>query len=317
MFGWLGGIGMAFLGYSIFFQSSDGSNGILQAEGYGQYGIAAACLMFVGMLASSLGTHKTIPYLHMPPEKDIMSPRQVVREVLDVMKNNNFMALFLASIFFGTASGFTAALSLYFSTFFWGLVPAQLATITMLQAVAAVCAVPVARGLSERFDKRRAALGAFIFILLWGPSLLIARLFEVLPENGDPMLFPMILAHNFTNLIFVIVFGIMFGSMMADVVEDTAVDTERRSEGIIFAARGFAGKMVTGLGIMLAGAVLSLINLPRNAKPEEVEPEVLVDLVLFAAPLEAVLYLSAFAMMRRYRISREKHGRNVAATAQI
>jgi hypothetical protein len=34
-----------------------------------------------------------------------------MREVLDVMKNNNFMALFLASICFGTASGFTAALS--------------------------------------------------------------------------------------------------------------------------------------------------------------------------------------------------------------
>ena len=317
MFGWLGGIGMAFLGYTFFFQAEDGSNGILQAQGYGQYGIAAACLMFVGMLASSLGTHKTIPYLHTPPEKDILSPRRVVREVMDVMKNNNFMALFLASIFFGTASGFTAALSIYFSTFFWELVPAQLAIITMLQAVAAICAVPVARRLSGKFDKRRAALGTFIFILLWGPSLLIARLLEVLPENGDPMLFPMILAHNFTNLIFVIVFGIMFGSMMADVVEDTAVDTARRSEGIIFAARGFAGKMVTGLGIMLAGAVLSLINLPRNAKPEDVEPEVLIDLVLFAAPLEAILYLSAFAMMRRYRISRQKHGRNVEATANI
>ena len=317
MFGWLGGIGMAFLGYSFFFQAEDGSNGILQAQGYGQYGIAAACLMFVGMLASSLGTHKTIPHLHTPPEKDLMSPRQVVREVMDVLKNNNFMALFLASIFFGTASGFTAALSIYFSTFFWELVPSQLAIITMLQAVAAICAVPVARGLSGRFDKRRAALGTFIFILVWGPSMLIARLFEVLPENGNPMLFPMLLAHNFTNLIFVIVFGIMFGSMMADVVEDSAVDTSRRSEGIIFAARGFAGKMVTGLGIMLAGAVLSLIDLPRNAKPEDVEPEVLVDLVLFAAPLEAVLYISAFAMMRRYRISREKHGRNVEVVASI
>ena len=159
MFGWLGGIGMAFLGYTFFFQAEDGSNGILQAQGYGQYGIAAACLMFVGMLASSLGTHKTIPHLHTPPEKDILSPRQVVREVMDVMKNNNFMALFLASIFFGTASGFTAALSIYFSTFFWELVPAQLAIITMLQAVAAVCAVPVARRLSGKFDKRRAALG--------------------------------------------------------------------------------------------------------------------------------------------------------------
>ncbi|MCH1568589.1 MAG: MFS transporter [Alphaproteobacteria bacterium] len=317
MFGWLGGIGMAFLGYSVFFQAADGGNGILQVEGYGRYGIAAACLMFVGMLASSLGTHKTIPHLHSPPEKDLMSPRQVIREVLDVMRNNNFMALFMASLFFGTASGFTAALSIYFSTFFWGLVPSQLAIITILQAVAAVCAVPIARALSERFDKRRVALGSFIFILCWGPLLLISRLLEILPENGDPMLFPMILAHNFTNLIMVIVFGIMFGSMMADVVEDSAVDTSRRNEGIIFAARGFAGKMVSGLGIMLAGAVLSLINLPRSAKPEDVDPDVLIDLVLFAAPLEAVLYISAFAMMRRYRISRTKHGRNVEAVASL
>jgi Na+/melibiose symporter-like transporter len=317
MFGWLGGIGMAFLGYSVFFQAADGSNGILQADGYANYGVAAACLMFIGMLASSLGTHKTIPYLHTPPEKDILSPRQVAREVLDVMKNNNFMALFLASICFGTASGFTAALAIYFSTFFWGLVPAQLAIVTMLQAVAAVCAVPVARRLSVTFDKRRAALGCFIFILCWGPIMLLGRIFDLLPENGDPMLFPMLLAHNFTNLLVVISFFILFGSMMADVVEDSAVDTARRSEGIIFAARGFAGKMVTGLGIMLAGLVLSVINLPRDAKPADVDPDKLVDLVLFAAPLEAVLYISAFIVLRRYRISRVKHNANVEAVASL
>ena len=317
MFGWLGGIGMAFLGYSVFFQAADGSNGILQADGYANYGVAAACLMFVGMLASSLGTHKTIPYLHTPPEKDILSPRQVAREVLDVMKNNNFLALFLASICFGTASGFTASLAIYFSTFFWGLVPSQLAIVTMLQAVAAVCAVPIARRLSVTFDKRRAALGCFIFILCWGPVMLLGRIFDLLPENGDPMLFPMLLAHNFTNLLVVISFFILFGSMMADVVEDSAVDTARRSEGIIFAARGFAGKMVTGLGIMLAGLVLSVINLPRDAKPADVDPDKLVDLVLFAAPLEAVLYISAFIVLRRYRISRVKHSANVEAVASL
>lgn len=317
MFGWLGGIGMAFLGYSVFFQAADGSNGILQAEGYAHYGVAAACLMFVGMLASSLGTHKTIPHLHVPPHKDILSPRQIIGEVLDVMKNRNFMALFLASIFFGTASGFTAALSIYFSTFFWGLVPSQLAILTMLQAVAAICAVPLARRLSERFDKRRAALGSFLFILVWGPTMLIGRLLDIVPENGDPMLFPMLLAHNFTNLLVAIVFFIMFGSMMADVVEDSAVDTARRSEGIIFAARGFAGKMVTGLGIMMAGAVLSIIDLPRNAKPEDVDPDKLVDLVLFAAPLEAVFYIAAFFVFRRYRISRGKHNQNVEAVAGL
>jgi Na+/melibiose symporter-like transporter len=317
MFGWLGGIGMAFLGYSVFFQNADGSNGILQAAGYGYYGIAAGCLMFIGMSASSLGTHKTIPHLHTPPQKDILSLRQVLREVLDVMKNKNFMALFLASICFGTASGFTAALSIYFSTFFWEFVPSQLAVVTMLQAIAAICAVPVARRLSMTFDKRRAALGSFVFIMLWGPAMLIGRVLEIIPENGDPLLFPIFLAHNFTNLLVIITFFIMFGSMMADVVEDSAVDTARRSEGIIFAARGFAGKMVTGLGIMLAGLILSLIKLPRNAKPEDVDPDKLIELVMFAVPLEAVLYISAFLVLRRYRISRSKHNENVEAVAEL
>ena len=187
----------------------------------------------------------------------------------------------------------------------------------MLQAVAAICAVPLARRLSVSFDKRRDALGSFVFILFWGPVMLLGRIFELVPENGDPMLFPMLLAHNFTNLFVVITFFILFGSMMADVVEDSAVDTARRSEGIIFAARGFAGKMVTGLGIMMAGLVLSIINLPRDAKPEDVDPDKLIDLVLFAAPLEATLYLAAFIVLRRYRISRVKHNENVEAVASL
>ena len=99
--------------------------------------------------------------------------------------------------------------------------------------------------------------------------------------------------------------------MMADVVEDSAVDTTRRSEGVIFAARGFAGKMVSGLGILLAGVILSAVNLPRNAAPEDVDVQVLVDLVLYAAPGQIVLYTLALLMITRYRISRKKHSENV------
>jgi len=123
MFGWLGGIGMAFLAYSTFLAANEDGNGILQAGGYVKYGLAASALMFVGMVVSSLGTHKAIPHLHVPPEQDKVTPSIVLREILDVFKNKNFQALFLASIFFGTASGFTASLSIYFSTFFWELMP--------------------------------------------------------------------------------------------------------------------------------------------------------------------------------------------------
>ena len=317
MFGWLGGIGMAFLAYSTFLASTDGSNGILNAPGYAQYGLAAAVLMFVGMTVSSLGTHRTIPHLHVPPAHEQMSPRVVIREIFEVMRNRNFLALLLASVCFGAAGGFQAALSLYFHTFFWELQTSQLAIFTMFQALAAVCAVPIARLLGHRFDKKHAALGSFAVMLLVGPSMWLLRLADVLPANGDPALFPILLAHNFTQVLIIIVFYILFGSMMADVVEDSAVDTSRRSEGVIFAARAFAGKMVAGLGILMAGLVLTLINLPQNAKPEEVDPQVLVDLVLYAVPIEATLYIIAFFMLRRYRITRVKHGENVEAVAHI
>ncbi|MGC6534230.1 MAG: MFS transporter [Parvibaculales bacterium] len=317
MFGWLGGIGMAFLAYSTFLADKGDGNGILQASGYAQYGLAAAVLMFVLMTLSSLGTHKTIPHLHVPPQREKVTPSLVFAEILEVMRNRNFLALFLASVFFGTAAGFQAALSLYFHTFFWELQPSQLAIFTMFQALAAVCAVPIARVLGGRFDKKRAALGAFLCMLVVGPSMWLARLADLLPANGDPSLFPMLLAHNFTQVLIIIVFYILFGSMMADVVEDSAVDTARRSEGVIFAARAFAGKMVAGVGILLAGLVLSLINLPRDAKPEDVDPEILVNLVYHAVPIEAFFYLTAFFMLRRYHITRSKHGDNVAAVAQL
>ncbi len=316
-FGWLGGIGMAFLAYSTFLASTGDQNGILQAGGYAQYGIAASVLMFIFMLGSSIGTHNTIPHLHVPPAHEVMSPRIVFGEILDVLKNRNFLALFLASVFFGTAAGFQAALSLYFHTFFWELQTSQLAIFTMFQALAAVLAVPVARVLGKKFDKKRAALGSFIVMLIIGPSMWLSRLADILPQNGDPALFPMLLTHNFLQVWIIIVFYILFASMMADVVEDSAVDTSRRNEGIIFAARAFAGKMVAGMGILMAGLVLSLINLPRNAKPSEVDPQTMVDLVLYAVPIEAFFYIAAFFMMRRYQISRRKHNENVEAVANI
>ncbi len=312
MFGWLGGIGIAFSGYAFFFNTGDGDNGLLQAQGYGHYGIAAAIVMLVGMMVSSLGTHRNIIGLHVPPVRERVGIGMVIREIVETMRNRSFLALFLASIFFGTATGMQAALSIYFSTFFWGMAPAQLAIFTMFQAVAAVCAVPIAGFLGRTFDKRRAAMGAFVFMMSFGPLMFFLRLADVLPENGVPQLFYMLVAHNLVEVCVIIVFFILFSSMMADVVEDSAVTTARRSEGVIFAARGFAGKMVTGLGVLMAGLVISLANLPRNTKPEEVEPQVLVDLVLYAAPTQITLFLLALVMLSRYRITRGRHGENLA-----
>jgi len=264
------------------------------------------------MLVSALGTHKSITNLHVPPKRERPSIKTVFRELAETMQNSSFRALFFAALFSGTAGGMQAALSIYFSTFFWEWKPSQLAVFTMFQAMAAICAVPVARFLGSRFDKKRAAMGSFLFMICFGPLMLFGRLLDIVPENGNPILFPMLLAHNFVEVGVIIVFSILAGSMMADVVEDSAIDTARRSEGVIFAARGFAGKMVSGLGVLLAGLVISMANLARDAKPENVPEDVLVALVLYAVPIQGLLYLSALAIMSRYRITRAQHDENVA-----
>ena len=120
MFGWIGGIGMAILAYTVFLRESGEGGGIFQQEGFGRYGIAAAKLMFVGMLVSSLGTHSSIKDLHIPPKRDTMTLGTVVRELFETMRNRSFQALFIASIFSGTAAGLQASLSIFYSTFLWG-----------------------------------------------------------------------------------------------------------------------------------------------------------------------------------------------------
>ena len=99
--------------------------------------------------------------------------------------------------------------------------------------------MPIAHVLGKRFDKKRAAMGSFLF-QFWAAYAFWP--IDIVPENDSPLLLPMLLAHNFVEVCVIIVFSILFGAMMADVVEDSAVDTTRRSEGVIFAARGLPGK---------------------------------------------------------------------------
>ena len=113
---------------------------------------------------------------------------------------------------------------------------------------------------------------------------------------------PMLLAHNFVEVCVIIVFSILFRAMMADVVEDSAVDTSRRSEGYFCRPR-FCRKNGFRPRHSFGRVILSAANLPRDAAP--VDGRLLVDLVLYAAPGQILLYTLALLMITRYRISRK------------
>lgn len=108
---------------------------------------------------------------------------------------------------------------------------------------------------------------------------------------------------------------ILIDSMIADVVENSQLRTGRRSEGVFFAARSFIRKSVSGVGVLLATTLLTLIDFPTDAKPGMVEPAVVDSLGWYYAPTIFVLYMLAIIVIFAYQISRELHEENVRSLA--
>jgi len=110
-----------------------------------------------------------------------------------------------------------------------------------------------------------------------------------------------------------VVGGVLLDSMMADVVEDSQVSTSRRSEGLFYAARGFAAKAISAGGIIGAGSIVSAVGLDAITSADQVTHALRMDLAAFFLPLYCGLNLLALVIVSRYRIDRNRHGDNLAA----
>ena len=82
-------------------------------------------------------------------------------------------------------------------------------------------------------------------------------------------------------------------SMLMDLVEDIQLKTGRREEGVLFSARSFADKAVSGFGLTFAGIILSLISFPETTDTKRALHMVIAfgpeSLIIAIAPLpEAV-----------------------------
>lgn len=133
------------------------------------------------------------------------------------------------------------------------------------------------------------------------------RLLGVFPENGDPMLLPILFAMAALSTATTIITAIMISSMMADVVENSELRTGRRSEGLFFSVSAFVAKAVSGVGIFISGAMLALIAFPREARPGQVSSEVLANLGLSYVAMVALLYGAAILAISSYRITKDEH----------
>merc|ERR1712232_50599 len=99
-------------------------------------------------------------------------------------------------------------------------------------------------------------------------------------------------------------------------VEDSEVSTMRRSEGLYFAANGFSKKIISGLGVVFAGNIVTLTGLDEVRSAEDMSWQKRFHLARVYLPIMAGLQLIALGCLSRYSITRTKHDANLQKLAE-
>jgi Na+/melibiose symporter-like transporter len=308
-FSTLGVAAFAFLMYSYVFPTpEDGSHGLLNAAGYPQLAGIAAAGIVISITLCVWGTKKEIPYLPVwEPEPERLGAARLWREVSEALGSRSYRMLLCVLVVVLLVLGIEGTFMAYLFVHFWELSTEQmrwLGPMTLLGLPFSVVLIP---HLTKKFDKRNMmfVLGTVVQINM--NILIVLRLFtDVLPENGDPVLFVLFLASAFISGLLAPAMLVTFNSMFADIADELELREGVRQEGIIFSARSFVSKAAVGLATILGGLALDLISFPKGAQVGEIAPDTIYYLGLIAGPPAMILGISSMAFYIFYDLSRER-----------
>ncbi len=314
-FGWWGGLTMAVMNYLVFLPEEKG--GLEYVQGWSNYGLTASIVIFISIYVSAIGTHKHIPHLRKPPSSAPFSFTKTKKEIKETLSNRSFFALFVSALLQAVAAGVSTSLSIYFSRHFWELTTTQIGYMNLPYFFSAFIALLLAPMVSRWLGKKKGGMTVLGLAFAMAPMPYILRVLGLFPENGTDTLFWTLVVFNTVEVTLIIMSSSLIAAMIADVVEDSEVKTGRRSEGIFFAANSFAQKAVNGLGVVVAGQILAIIQFPTKAKPGQVPEETLFDLAYIYVPTLLFFYLFALAVLSVYKINREDHSENLRKLAEV
>lgn len=310
-FAWVGGLSIQIALLFLFLKSTDEVMGFFNMDGWHHYGMWAAIVILIAMLVMSLGTHGHIPHLRAPPAARKLTLGTIFREIFETISNPSFRALFAATLCGLVASGISAALNQYVNGFFWEFSTDEIGVLTISVYISAIMAVFIAPAAGKVLGKKRGAIIIGLLAFTIAPLMVFLRLLGLLPPNGDPFLFKLILVMTIFDVGLIIATQMLMGSMVADIVEDSELQTGRRNEGIFFAGISFIKKLAQAGGVFVAAAVLSMAKITPGMRPGDVSEESLKALGWgYAGSLFAIWMLMILAISF-YKISRESHADNL------
>ncbi len=315
-FAWVGGLTVQVLLFAMFLQPSEGDpQGFFHLPGWNLYGLVGASSMFVAILITAIGTHHRIPHLKSPPPERDLTIGKIFGEIWETLSNPSFRALFVATLFGLLATGISATLNQYINGFFWNFTGDQIAVLTFAVYLSAIMALVLAPLAGRTLGKKRAAITIGLMAFTLAPAPVFARLLGLLPENGTPELFYIILVVTVFDVALIIAYQMLAAAMVTDIVEESELKTGRRSEGTFFAGITFIRKLSQGIGVMTASLILAFAAIAPGIRPEDASASSVAKLGLGYAATLLTVWMLMLLSITFYRISREDHARNLAALA--
>ena len=314
--GYVSGASFAFVAWSYFLagqyaRQSDGEMvpGHLYAPAYGPLVLTACALTVIAIWFCAAGTYKHVAHLsEAAPKQQGLTMGRFFKQILLTLENRNYIFLIIGYFFFMIASGIYDTLNVFVATYYWELQPTEIRWLGLAAAPAAMAGALCAPPLMRRFDRKPVMLVALFGVAVFAQLVVDLRLLGWMPENGDPMLLPLLLA-NTVAFVFCIGVGVVaIMSMIGDVVDENELVTGKREEGLYYSARAFFAKAAYSFGHFFAGVALDVfVHLPFDAVPGQLEDDVLIRLGITAGPVMSIAAVFSLLAYSRYKLSRERH----------
>ena len=175
-----------------------------------------------------------------------------------------------------------------------------------IYAIATLSAFLLLNLFASKFEKRNMLMIAiFIAALIHALPFPLANL-GLLPEFGSWKLFFATAPFLFFTSTGLVASAIIRESMLGDISDEVELNTGFGQQGLMFASSSFIGKLNTGIGILLSGLLLELINFPQG---QDVIPNSnqIFNLALTQGPIVSLLMIVPFFIFYFYRIDKNRH----------
>jgi GPH family glycoside/pentoside/hexuronide:cation symporter len=291
------------LGFGVFMS---GEHGLVTREAYVPFGWVCAGIGLAATLICATSTVSLRPYLMQIAPTQRSAKARIGGELRDVFRNRSFVVLFLTVVIFWVAQGTAGNLSVHAFRYFWGLTPEVIQRVLIAGTVGLTCGIPVCAWLLRRFEKRDvAAVGlALVCVCLFlPPTLRVAGLLDI-----DGIALQAVLAgFQWTIGCISTCVSVSFGSMMMDAADEHEQLFGVRREALYFAGLLFALKCAIGIGALVGGISLDLIDFPRDiaANPNQtISPDTIRNLGLIYGPGASCISALCVVILVRYKLTR-------------